>query len=57
MSVGDLGDVAATLVWSPVAEGHVTAVAGLWRVLGLGDDFDSGADGDNVVKVDHVGIA
>jgi len=57
LSVGDLGDVAATLVWSHVAEGHVTAVAGLWRVLGLGDDFDSGTDGDNVVKLNRVGIS
>jgi hypothetical protein len=30
---------------------------GLWRVLGLSGDFDSGADGDEVVKLDHVGVA
>ncbi len=29
----------------------------LWRVLGLGDDFDSGADGSEVVELDHVGVA
>ena len=30
---------------------------GLWRVLGLGNDFGSGADGDEVVELDDVGIA
>jgi len=29
----------------------------LWRVLGLSDDFDSGVDGDEIVEIDHVGIA
>ena len=29
---------------------------GLWRVLGLSDDFDSGADGNNVVEVDHISV-
>ena len=30
---------------------------GLWRVLGLSGDFESGADGDEVVELDHVGVA
>jgi hypothetical protein len=29
----------------------------LGTMEGLSDDFDSGADGDNVVKLNHVGIA
>jgi len=29
----------------------------LWWVLGLGDDFDSGADGNEVVELDHIGVA
>jgi len=39
--------------------GHLARPAcslGLWRVLGLGDDFDSGADRNEVVEFDHVGV-
>ncbi len=29
---------------------------GLWRVLGLGDDFDSRTHGDTIVELHHVGV-
>jgi len=39
--------------------GHLARPAcslGLWRVLGLGDDFDSRTHGDKIVELDHVGV-